>query len=47
MVLNTDKDALNFINILDQDSNGIKLTKVQRYSVHFLVSGLKKNRSMD
>ena len=40
-IITYDSDMLNFINILNQDPNGIKLTKIQRYAIFYLVKGLK------
>ena len=37
-----DQDTINFINILNQDPNGVKLTQTQRIAIHNLVNGLKK-----
>jgi hypothetical protein len=36
-----DKDMSNFIDALNADPSGVKLTQQERYAVHFLVRGLK------
>lgn len=41
MISYVDYDSLNFINTLNTDPNGVKLTQSQRYGIFSLVNGLK------
>jgi len=41
MLTSQDSDTKAFVNILNQDPNGVKLTREQRYALDFLVNGLK------